>query len=90
VDAALDDMERAGKPADLVSNFALPVPSLVISELLGVPYADHAEFQDRSDRLVDISLPEEQRIAHGGRTARTWRAWSPAPRPTPARTCWGC
>ncbi|MDP4500928.1 cytochrome P450 [Nonomuraea turcica] len=63
VDAALNDMERAGKPADLVSNFALPVPSLVISELLGVPYADRAEFQDRSARLLDISLPEEQRIA---------------------------
>ncbi|MFI7635203.1 cytochrome P450 [Nonomuraea sp. NPDC049400] len=63
MDAALDDMERAGKPADLVSNFALPVPSLVISELLGVPYADRAEFQDRSARLLDISLPEEERIA---------------------------
>jgi cytochrome P450 len=62
VDAALDDMQRAGKPADLVSNFALPVPSLVISELLGVPYADRAEFQDRSARLLDISLPEQQRI----------------------------
>ncbi|WP_340384490.1 cytochrome P450 [Streptomyces sp. SS7] len=63
VDAALDDMERAGKPADLVANFALPVPSLVISELLGVPYADRVEFQDRSARLLDISLPEEERIA---------------------------
>ncbi|MEQ4725824.1 cytochrome P450 [Nonomuraea sp. B19D2] len=63
VDAALDDMEGAGKPADLVSNFALPVPSLVISELLGVPYAERAEFQDRSARLLDISLPEEERIA---------------------------
>jgi cytochrome P450 len=42
---------------------ALPVPSLVISELLAVPYADRAEFQDRSARLLDVSLPEEQRIA---------------------------
>ncbi|MFI0822037.1 cytochrome P450 [Streptomyces sp. NPDC021098] len=63
VEAALDDLERAGKPADLVSHFALPVPSLVICELLGVPYADRAEFQDRSARLLDVSLPMEERMA---------------------------
>jgi cytochrome P450 len=63
VDTALDDLERAGKPADLVPDFALPVPSLVICELLGVPYADRAAFQDRSARLLDISLPIEERIA---------------------------
>jgi cytochrome P450 len=63
VEAALDDLERAGKPADLVSNFALPVPSLVICELLGVPYADRAEFQERSVRLLDISLPMEEQAA---------------------------
>lgn len=63
VQMALDDLQRAGKPADLVSHFALPVPSLVICELLGVPYADRAEFQDRSVRLLDTSLPMEQRVA---------------------------
>ena len=64
VDAALDDLEKAGKPADLVSHFALPVPSLVICELLGVPYADRAEFQDRSSRLLDISAaPEDRNVA---------------------------
>src|SRR5690606_11477041 len=44
VDEHLDAMERHGPPADLVAGFALPVPSLVICELLGVPYADRAEF----------------------------------------------
>ncbi|GAA3467785.1 cytochrome P450 [Nonomuraea roseola] len=63
VEAALDDLERAGKPADLVSHFALPVPSLVICELLGVPYADRAEFQERSVRLLNISLPVEEQTA---------------------------
>ncbi|XVV00455.1 cytochrome P450 [Actinosynnema sp. CA-248983] len=55
VDTALDDLERAGKPTDLVEHFALPVPSLVICELLGVPYTDRAEFQERSARLLDTS-----------------------------------
>ncbi|MEV0823111.1 cytochrome P450 [Nonomuraea rubra] len=60
VRTCLDDLERAGKPADLVAHFALPVPSLVICELLGVPYADRAEFQERSARMVDASLPPEE------------------------------
>ena len=62
VDAALDDLEHVGKPGDLVSTFALPVPSLVICELLGVPYSDRAEFQHRTGRLLDASLPVEQQM----------------------------
>ena len=42
--AHLDAMAEAGPPADLVQAFALPVPSLVICELLGVPYEDRAFF----------------------------------------------
>ena len=38
VDHFLDTMTESGPPADLVRDFALPVPSLVISLLLGVPY----------------------------------------------------
>jgi cytochrome P450 len=63
VEMALDDLESAGSPADLVSHFALPVPSLVICELLGVPYTDRAEFQERSARLLDFSLPAEEQTA---------------------------
>lgn len=48
----LDDVERTGPPADLMAAFALPVPSLVICELLGVPYADRAGFQRRSELLL--------------------------------------
>ncbi|GAA1685022.1 cytochrome P450 [Fodinicola feengrottensis] len=59
----LDAMERTGAPADLVSAFALPVPSLVISELLGVPYEDRVEFQRHSNARLDMSLPMEERVA---------------------------
>ncbi|MFI9275923.1 cytochrome P450 [Kitasatospora sp. NPDC052896] len=41
----LDEMERIGSPADLFEHFALPIPSMVISELLGVPYKDREKFQ---------------------------------------------
>ncbi|NAS20635.1 cytochrome P450 [Herbidospora sp. NEAU-GS84] len=57
----LDAMERAGAPADLVADFATPIPSLVICELLGVPYADRADFQARSTTLLDFNQPPEAR-----------------------------
>jgi cytochrome P450 len=62
VDEHLDAMAAAGPPADLVADFALPIPSLVICELLGVPYADRASFQARTSRLLDISLPMDDRL----------------------------
>ncbi|PZT71203.1 cytochrome P450 [Streptomyces sp. SW4] len=52
VDACLDEMIAQGPPADLVSAFALPVPSRVICALLGVPYADHEFFEEQSRRLL--------------------------------------
>ncbi|MGE0216199.1 cytochrome P450 [Mycolicibacterium sp.] len=62
VDAQLDALAAAGRPADLVEHFALPIPSLVICELLGVPYADRDDFQRRSARQLDFSVPIEERF----------------------------
>ncbi|WP_030619442.1 cytochrome P450 [Streptomyces fulvoviolaceus] len=59
VDELIDGMERGPRPADLVEALALPVPSLVICELLGVPYADHDFFQKRSRLLVDRQAPRD-------------------------------
>jgi cytochrome P450 len=58
----LDDLEREGPPADLVPNFALPIPSLVICELLGVPYSERAQFQERTSRQLDLSVPLEEQV----------------------------
>src|SRR5262245_36588578 len=53
VDEHLDTMlANETHTADLVAQFALPVPSLVICELLGVPYADHDFFQSASRTLL--------------------------------------
>ncbi|MEU9127609.1 cytochrome P450 [Kitasatospora sp. NPDC048540] len=60
VDEALDRMIAKGGPADLVAEFALPVPSLVICLLLGVPYADHEFFQANSRVLLDTGADTEQ------------------------------
>ncbi|MCW2508012.1 MAG: cytochrome [Modestobacter sp.] len=60
VESHLDDLEREGPPADLVAGFALPIPSLIICELLGVPYSERAEFQQRTRRQLDMSVPLEE------------------------------
>jgi cytochrome P450 len=50
----LDDVLGAPEsPVDLVPKFALPVPSLAICDLLGVPYADHEYFQLRTALYVN-------------------------------------
>ncbi|WP_425440488.1 cytochrome P450 [Prauserella shujinwangii] len=50
----LDAMDKADGPVDLVEHFALPIPSLVICELLGVPYEDREEFQHLSVARFDL------------------------------------
>ncbi|GAA1024409.1 cytochrome P450 [Acrocarpospora pleiomorpha] len=57
----LDTMEHTGAPADLISQFATPIPSLVICELLGVPYEDRDAFQARTSAILDFNRPPEER-----------------------------
>ena len=66
VDGFLDEMIEAGPPADLVRAFALPVPSLVISLLLGVPYKDHEFFQQNSTKGLDSRSTDEEKAASIG------------------------
>ncbi|WP_431357659.1 cytochrome P450 [Streptomyces lydicus] len=62
-----DAMERAERDVhsgvDLVEALALPVPSLVISLLLGVPYDDHDIFQQLTGRLLSRNVPDGEREA---------------------------
>ncbi|MFI8888515.1 MULTISPECIES: cytochrome P450 [unclassified Streptomyces] len=57
------DAMLAGSSADLVRDFALPIPSLVICELLGVPYDDHGAFQRDSEVLIGFDADEATRDA---------------------------
>lgn len=68
-DEAIDAMLTGPNPTDLVEAYALPVPSLVISELLGVPYDDHEFFQANSRVLINRETTSEERTAAGQRLA---------------------
>jgi cytochrome P450 len=61
VDEHLDAMLDGPRPADLVRALALPVPSLVICELLGVPYDEHDFFQTHSAQLLNRRATEQER-----------------------------
>ncbi|MFF4590180.1 cytochrome P450 [Streptomyces sp. NPDC001388] len=71
VDDLIDDLLAGPRPVDLVEKFALPIPSLVICELLGVPYDDHAFFQDNTRTMVHRDATPEQR----GRASREVAAY---------------
>jgi cytochrome P450 len=62
VDRFIDDMLATDqRPVDLVQALSLPVPSLVICELLGVPYADHDFFQSRTTVAVRRTTSPQDR-----------------------------
>ena len=54
VQARLDAIAACDGPADLVTEFAMPIPSLVICELLGVPYAERAAFERLAMARFDV------------------------------------
>lgn len=58
----LDAMEQGGREADLIQSFALPIPSLVVCELLGVPYGERADFLRMSADRFDLSAGPEASI----------------------------
>ncbi|MFI1912427.1 cytochrome P450 [Nocardia sp. NPDC020380] len=62
----LTEMARLMPPVDLVREFALPVPSLVICELLGVPYADRESFQVNSAKFMEREVTLEEKMGAYG------------------------
>ncbi|NXY93048.1 cytochrome P450 [Streptomyces sp. BR123] len=61
--ACLDAMEGAGPSADLVTAFAKPIPTIIICELLGVPYEDRDSFQEQIDTFMSGGTSDEELIA---------------------------
>jgi cytochrome P450 len=70
----LDALQRGGPPADLVEGFTLPIPSLTICELLGVPTQVRAGFHGYSTIIDDPTTdPGDLAAAYGGFTDLMYR-----------------
>ncbi|MFI9593178.1 cytochrome P450 [Nonomuraea sp. NPDC052265] len=80
----IEAMRAAGTEADLVPAFALPLPSLVICELLGVDYADRAEFQQRTSVGLNANSTAEERAVAGAELYAFMRRLVAAKRAEPA------
>ncbi|MGY1741667.1 MULTISPECIES: cytochrome P450 [unclassified Blastococcus] len=59
-------MQAAGTGADLVSAYALPIPSLMICELLGVDPGDREEFQHNTSVGTNVQASDEEKAIAGG------------------------
>ncbi|MEV7552885.1 cytochrome P450 [Amycolatopsis sp. NPDC089917] len=65
VDDLVGELLAGPRPVDLVEAFALPAPSRVICELLGVPYADRDYFQGVARTLVMDERDPKKALAAG-------------------------
>jgi cytochrome P450 len=63
VETLIDEMLAGPKPVDLVHAFALPVPSWVICQLLGVPYADHDFFHRSAGTMLSRDASVDEQLA---------------------------
>jgi len=70
VEGQLDVLEQAAQPADLVELFALPIPSLVSCELLGIPL----EMSPDIVRNASVSLSLTSSVDEAGAAVRDTRA----------------
>lgn len=61
----VDAMERQGPPLDLMQVYARPIPTLMICEMLGVPYRDRDIIQRHIEGMLrrEGVTPEDQRAS---------------------------
>ncbi|WP_036567689.1 cytochrome P450 [Nocardia sp. BMG51109] len=69
-DEHIDAILAGPRPADLVESLSLPIPSLVISEMLGVPYEDAEFFQAQANRGMNRYATAEDAAKGAGALAR--------------------
>ncbi len=66
----LDEMVKQGQPADLSEALAVPLPGLMVCELIGVPFADRDQFRDWVGAWMSVTaLTPEQRGGYIGQLA---------------------
>ncbi|MFJ3790621.1 cytochrome P450 [Kitasatospora sp. NPDC090091] len=64
-DGLIDAFVAAGQPADLVGDFAVPMPTTIICELLGIPAEDHRMLWAWAETVLSAVTPGEVLAVEG-------------------------
>ncbi|WP_232667659.1 cytochrome P450 [Pseudonocardia sp. TRM90224] len=71
-DELLDAMVERGSPGDLVADLVVPLPAIVISELLGVPAADRERFAQWDTAMMAVDTHAVTETADPTRAMRAY------------------
>lgn len=77
VDEHLDAIAAGPETFDFVQAMSLPIPCLVICELLGVPYEDRDGFHHATEAMMDMANPARSATAARSGSSTTSRILSP-------------
>jgi cytochrome P450 len=61
----IDAMEAKGPPADLIDDFAIPLPTTIICELLGIPGGDHRRLWGWAQSVLSNTSTEQELTIRG-------------------------
>jgi cytochrome P450 len=64
-DELIDGMVAAGRPADLVEDFTIPMPTTIICEVLGIPAKDHRMLWHWAETVLSAITPQEVLATEG-------------------------
>ncbi|MFF3847892.1 cytochrome P450 [Streptomyces sp. NPDC002328] len=84
VDDRLDALQTAGPGSDLVEHFAVPIPTMMICELLGVPYTERDMFRHDAATFFRLDSTQEQAEGAYARMLRYLGGLIPRKRAEPA------
>jgi cytochrome P450 len=79
IDQLLDQVATATGPVDLIAALAVPLPIIVIAEILGIDPADQGDFKRWSDDMAlsfdeTLTAAESERVAQSGAQLRDYIA----------------
>ncbi|NKJ50706.1 hypothetical protein CIC12_29085 [Burkholderia sp. SG-MS1] len=60
IESLIDNIIANGPTFDLVKDFALPIPTMVICEMLGVPFGDREYFSEKSNVCTSTTASSEE------------------------------
>lgn len=62
-DQLLDELVTMERPVDLIEHYALAMPTVVICEVLGVPYEERHAIHESTKQMIQLNVPHDVKLA---------------------------